>query len=698
MASPTFVQEYEDTWAGTTSPKTISVTVAAGDTLVIGAIAESAITFNTPTGGSLTYTLQKSSIVSGNTALYLWTAPCPSAQTFTLSLTNNSGSQVWGFNCLRYSGVSSIGASVITTGSGAPSLALTTTGANSTIVTFIGDWAAVVGTTRTWRTINSITPVSGGLEKTYLNSGQYTVYAAYYNDAGAAGSKTTGMTTPSTMTYTIASIELIGSGPNQGSAAVADTLGIAATGARKSQGSVSVNDNLSVAATGSRKSQGSAAVNVTLGVAGVGHQPPARGSSALNVTVGITTATGSRKSKGSAAVADTVGIAASGLRASVGSSAVNNQVTISATGIARVIPIRILTPDEIIQGNRTTSFYLDVLDADDAQQYRLDGLQDGHLDWTANALIKGSGQLTVVDVQQTIDWLSARLRPVMVIEGLPPQPLGVFLASEAPDSFANGRSWAVKLLDKTTILDQDTVAESYALAAGTVATTAVIALITSAGITNYAVTPSAKTLDGDMVWSAGTGKLHIINDILDSINYFSLYSNFLGQMIAEPYVTPANRPIMYEFIDGPTAIYVPEFTREVDIWNIPNRVTLIGVGDGTGAALTSTVDNTDPTSPYSQLPPPQGRGRVIGRTETGVEAADQATLDALALTRLIQLTNPTDGIDIAHAPVPGLAVNMATHFRRQPADMDDRRVVSKTSITLNGTALATSTLNKVVDL
>lgn len=358
------------------------------------------------------------------------------------------------------------------------------------------------------------------------------------------------------------------------------------------------------------------------------------------------------------------------------------------------MPTRTFTPEEIITGNRNTKYYLDILDANDAPLIRLDGVTDGRLDWVANAVIKGGGELTVRDVNQTINWLTVRLRPVMVVEGLPEQPLGVFLVSEAPESWENGRSWAVKLLDKTTILDQDVVTATYGVAAGTVVTTAITTVITGAGITNYKVAASAATLSGALTWPAGTSKLRIINDLLAVINYFSLYSNFEGQLVAEPYTLPANRPIVYEFVDGANAIYEPNFTRDYDIWKIPNRVVVTGQGDGTTAALTSSLDNIDPNSPYSIA----NRGRVVGYTEEGVEAADQATLDAYARRRLVELTTPTAGVEIRHAPVPGLTVNQTVRFRRLPADIDARHTVSKTEITLKGDALAVSTLREVVDL
>jgi len=121
---------------------------------------------------------------------------------------------------------------------------------------------------------------------------------------------------------------------------------------------------------------------------------------------------------------------------------------------------------------------------------------------------------------------------------------------------------------------------------------------------------------------------------------------------------------------------------------------MTGQGDGTTAALTSSIDNTDPTSPYSIA----NRGRVIGYSEEGVEAADQTTLDAYAKRRLNELTNPTASVQIQHAPIPGLAVNNVVRFRRTLAGIDAKHTVSKTSIVLKGDALATSTLYQVVGL
>lgn len=214
MAAPTFVAEYESAWDNNNRPKTASVTVAAGDVLVIiAAVEDSSQTLSTPTGGSLTYTLRQSITTANYSAVYVWTAPAPTSQTFTLSIDASSTTLWWGFNCLRFSGSTGIGASSSTTSaSGAPSLGITTTSANSAIVAVNSDWNALSGSSRTWRTVNSITPTSGnGLEVTYYHSNvHYTVYGAYWSDVGTAGSKTVGLSAPTGQKYGICAVEVLG--------------------------------------------------------------------------------------------------------------------------------------------------------------------------------------------------------------------------------------------------------------------------------------------------------------------------------------------------------------------------------------------------------------------------------------------------------------------------------------------------------
>lgn len=223
MAAPTFVASGlgASSWSTTTTPKTASVTTQVGDVLVVLAShGTPATVINTPTGGtSLSWTLQKSFTGAGAPSMYVWTATATTAETFTLSVGRAATTDAWSFRFYQFRGSGGVGASVITAAhtTGAPSQALTTTGANSAVMCLVGDFNESTVTTRTWRTINSITPTAANtLEKdAVLVSGTASWLSAYWNDAGATGSKTLGLTTQTGADYSMASIEILGaSGSN----------------------------------------------------------------------------------------------------------------------------------------------------------------------------------------------------------------------------------------------------------------------------------------------------------------------------------------------------------------------------------------------------------------------------------------------------------------------------------------------------
>jgi hypothetical protein len=218
----------------TTTPKSVAVTANSGDTLVIWGSSENSVTtLGTPTGGSLTYTLQQSVVVASDSALYCWTATATGS--VTIQITAGTGGDTWGFFVEVWPNTT-VGASnkANLTTAAAPSVSLTTTAANSAISCFDSDFNANT-TARTWLTINGITPTAGnGLENYYeAVSLAATYYHAYWNDAGAAGAKTAGLSAPNNQAYSIIALEL------KGTAAVGGPVGpvIAAAPTRRPAGS-----------------------------------------------------------------------------------------------------------------------------------------------------------------------------------------------------------------------------------------------------------------------------------------------------------------------------------------------------------------------------------------------------------------------------------------------------------------------------
>lgn len=218
--APSFITEQETAWNGTT-PKSVaaSITAVTNDILVEVAGMEQSTLSNlgTPTGGtSVTRTARATEDAnSGNTCeARAWTAPITSDQTFTPSF-NTNGTLFYEGTALLFRGSDGVGAATSTnngTGSGAPSLNITTTQDNSAIVVVVVDWNAVDGASRVWSTVNGITPTAGnGYERSYnLDAARGTYYVAYYPDAGAAGVKTVGLSAPSTQRYVICAVEIKG--------------------------------------------------------------------------------------------------------------------------------------------------------------------------------------------------------------------------------------------------------------------------------------------------------------------------------------------------------------------------------------------------------------------------------------------------------------------------------------------------------
>jgi hypothetical protein len=215
---PQLVSTLDSVWNTVTSPKTISVTVKAGDFIIVIGIIEGQATTSSDTlavsGGSLSWSTAVKTNVAGFCHISEQHATATSDTTFNVSIAHTGNTALWfGGNATVWRGSDGLGTPVTATNaSGAPSLAVTTGAANSTILSFVADFNAADDSARAWRAINGITPTAGNgfeISHQFLTS-HYTLSGAYWNDAGAAGSKTTGQTAITGQKYSILSIEIKG--------------------------------------------------------------------------------------------------------------------------------------------------------------------------------------------------------------------------------------------------------------------------------------------------------------------------------------------------------------------------------------------------------------------------------------------------------------------------------------------------------
>lgn len=352
-------------------------------------------------------------------------------------------------------------------------------------------------------------------------------------------------------------------------------------------------------------------------------------------------------------------------------------------------------PAVFTAGTLSPTFQYDLLDPDDQLIGSIDGVTDGALQWSSSTTVKVGGSLDVVDVDG-IDWLNARVQVWRSMGGLT-WSRGIYIPSAPQDRWKDGvRSWTVEILGKLSLLDQNDLTDWVSVPAGANITDTVKGLLISAGHVKFSITDSNATLRSGMSWSPADPDvtlLRVVNDLLEAAGYWSLSVDESGSFVAEPYVLPAGRPQRYHFVDGKSCIYVDDFTREQDIYKIPNRIKGIGQATSDDPPLVSVVENNDPESRFSIV----SRGMVVSFTEEGIAAADQQILDTYVRRRMVEKSSVTANYQIQHVPLP-IDLNDALRFTRAAANIDTGVTVQSITEPLNAEALMTTTIREVVDL
>nr|DAT52162.1 MAG TPA: late control gene D protein [Caudoviricetes sp.] len=270
--------------------------------------------------------------------------------------------------------------------------------------------------------------------------------------------------------------------------------------------------------------------------------------------------------------------------------------------------------------------------------------------------------------------------------------LGVFLLSAPTRSYSEaGSTWSVDLSSPLALPDADCVDRTYTVKAGTNLVDAAAGLLRETGLARLSITPSTAVASSDIVYDPGKSRLTIANELLAAAGYWSAHPDGEGQVHLDPYVRPAARGVAYDFREGARSVHLPEWERELDMASVPNKVVLVSEGSQDKAALVGVATNEDPASLYSF----QARGRWIVDTQTGVEAANQASIDSQARRRLIDVSTPSASITLQHMPVP-IQPNQVVGFSSQGHSAQG--VVREISYTLDPTALVRTKLLEVTDL
>jgi hypothetical protein len=295
-------------------------------------------------------------------------------------------------------------------------------------------------------------------------------------------------------------------------------------------------------------------------------------------------------------------------------------------------------------------------------------LAGGSVTRQSYATLHGTAQLAV---EGELEWGAALVRPYMVLTAGAVSArfnLGVYFTSTPLTELGP----APVIYDVTCydILDglNTPVGDSYAVESSAFVLATVETILVGQGFTRYVIDPAASgrllpsarvwVLDEDVTW------LGVVNDLLGSVGYAGLWSDWDGVLRAAPYAPPSQRSSEWTYDTGElTSQLTPQRTAELDLYRAPNRWVAYRANfvDGPtpveGAGKYTVVNQSSgPTSVDAR------RGRVITRV-VPLDAADQAGLVAAAQSVIDADLRLTVRLNVGTAPNP-----LHWHFDRITVD------------------------------
>lgn len=249
---------------------------------------------------------------------------------------------------------------------------------------------------------------------------------------------------------------------------------------------------------------------------------------------------------------------------------------------------------------------------------------NGSVGMNSLAQIKRTGRFTLKENEaKHIDFLNDKLKVICVIDGKEHSLGNFLLPSPKRIRTSQGIIREIESYDVTQILLEDKFTDRYFIKKGTKYISSITQIIQSAGIRKIDLVGSDSILNRDREFEIGTSKLSTINELLNEMNYTSLYSDEQGVLKATPYILPMLKPVDFIYKNDDLSVITNDsFSDELDTFNAPNIFVGI-VSNGEGQNLKSRYINENPSSPLSTI----NRRRNIVDVREVSDIASQEALD-----------------------------------------------------------------------
>lgn len=347
--------------------------------------------------------------------------------------------------------------------------------------------------------------------------------------------------------------------------------------------------------------------------------------------------------------------------------------------------------------NCKIKFEYDLLDKSEKKIGTLDNVECS-ISFESEAEIKKSANIIVNEREyKNIDFLNERIRPVFCLE-MDQQWIkwnqGIFLLSSPERVEKDGDIYRdIEAYDGLLVLKEDKVDNRYLIKAGSFYTEEIRELILSSGITKISIQESSLALSVDKEYEIGTSKLKIINDLLLSINYYSLFVDNNGFYTARKYTDPQKREYEFEYLTDKNSITTYGSSEVLDLFGVPNKFVRY-VENPESGYLISTFINDKASNKLSTV----SRGRNITDIASVNDIADQETLDEYVKRIANEKSQVFGGYRFSSLIMPHHTFLDCLRVRNDELGISEKVIETAWSMDLKVDALMQHTCKKVVEL
>lgn len=248
-----------------------------------------------------------------------------------------------------------------------------------------------------------------------------------------------------------------------------------------------------------------------------------------------------------------------------------------------------------------------------------------------------------LELDNTFDMFSDRLRPIMIIDG-EEYNFGDFMVMAAPLN-DDGKEYVydIEAYDETMTLKQAALTERKYFAAGTSYLAIIGSMLTDCGLSKVIEDPTDARITIDHEYAIGTPYLSIINELLDEINYSHIYAGQSGYIYLTQNGTKQSADYIY---NDDNSTIVESISTETDIYSLPNVVIGYVSSPDIPTVMKYKRTNDNPKSVISTV----RRGYNVVEAFELNDCPDFETLQLAVDNKFLESTQATETAQISTMP------------------------------------------------